>query len=151
MEKISWQTHEFHYREKSSDWYWIVGIVAVSVAIIAIILNNIIFAILILVSAFTLSLFATKKPNFVEITLDKDAVTIGNNRHPYSMFDSFWIETRDDVPRIIFKPKKIYVPLLVIFTEDVSLEKIREVLSNSLSEEELTEPLLEKLMVYLGF
>ena len=52
MEHLSWQAHEYHHTEKTSDWYWIVGIVTVSLALICIIYNNIILGILILVSSF---------------------------------------------------------------------------------------------------
>jgi hypothetical protein len=151
MEKLSWHTQEYHYREKSADWYWVVGIVSISLAIIAVILNNIIFAIFIIVSAFSLSLFASKKPNLVEISIEKDSVAIGDKRHSYEGFESFWVETKDGIPRMLFRSKKIYAPLLVVFIDDVDPEKVREALSEYLPEEELSEPFLEKLLIYLGF
>ncbi|MEQ1500278.1 MAG: hypothetical protein ABL917_02825 [Parcubacteria group bacterium] len=151
MEKISWQTHEYHHTEKTSDWYWIVGIVTVSIAIIAIILNNIIFALLIIVSSITLSLFASKKPEIIDVNIDNSGITINKTRYPYSHLDSFWVELTHFRPRIILKSKKLLMPYIVIFIEEVEPEEIRSVLSSKLEEVEHHEPFLEKLLIYLGF
>src|SRR3989339_740914 len=91
-ETISWETIEYLHREKTNDWYWIVGIITVSVALIAIILNNVIFAILIIVSSFTLSLFASKKPEIITIEIGETGITVGKNNYPYKELESFWIE-----------------------------------------------------------
>lgn len=151
MDKISWQTHEYLHTQKTADWYWIVGIVAISLALIAIILNNIIFGILIVVSAFTLSLFASRKPQIVDISIDNAGITMGRNRYPYKELDSFWVETRDNNHRILLKSKKVFMPFIVIFLEDMDPEEIKHRLSQYLPEEEHLEPLLEKILIYLGF
>ena len=151
MEKLSWHTHEYHHTEKSPDWYWTVGIITLSVALIAIILNNVIFAILIIVSSFTLSLFASRKPELVQINIENLGITVGKTRYPYKNLDSFWIEIHEFRPRIILKSKKVFMPFIIIFIEDTDPEKIRHSLSQHLEEEEHHEPFLEKLLVYLGF
>lgn len=151
MEKISWTTVEYIHREKTTDWYWIVGIITVSIALISIILNNIIFAILILVSSFTLSLFASKKPETVSVEINHSGVTFGKTHYPYKHLDSFWVETREIQPKIILKSKKVFMHFIVIFIEDIEEERVREVLSQYLPEEEHHEPFLEKLLMYFGF
>ena len=151
MEKISWTAPEYIHSEKTSDWYWIVGIVTISIATIAIILGNTIFAILIIVSSFTLSLFASKKPRVVDIEINKTGITIANNHYPYTNLDSFWIETREIFPKIILKSKKVFMPFIVVLIENVGQEKIHEVLLQYLPEEEHSEPFLEKLLIYFGF
>ena len=151
MEKLSWQTVEYLHQEKTADWYWIVGIVTISIAVITIILNNIIFGILIIVSSFTLSLFASRKPDLVKVEINSMGVTVGNTKYPYNHLQSFWIETREHTPKILLKSQKVFMPFIVIFIEDVDPEEVHSLLSKYLPEEEHTEPLLEKLLVYLGF
>lgn len=151
MEKISWQTHEYHHTEKNSDWYWILGIVTVSIAIIAIILHNFIFAILIIVSSFTLALFASKKPEIIDVRMEMNGITLGKIFYPYDNIQSFWIETNEHRPRIIFRSKKALMPFIVVFIDDMPPEVIHEELSLHLTEEHLTEPFLEKLLIHLGF
>ncbi len=151
MDKISWQTFEYLHTEKTNDWYWIVGIVTISIAVVSIILNNVIFAILIIISSFTLSLFASRKPDIVPVTLDHLGVTFGRTHYAYSNLESFWVETRDGYPRLLLKSQKIFMPFVVIHTEEENPEEIRSVLRQHLKEEEHSEPLLEKVLIYLGF
>ncbi len=148
---LSWQTIEYLHHEKTSDWYWIVGIVTTSIALISIILNNIIFAILIIVSSFTLSLFASRKPGIIQINIDDTAVVVDKSIHKYKELDSFWVETRENIPKVLLKSKKIFMPFIVVFIEDIEPEKVREALLQYLPEEEHTEPFLEKLLLYFGF
>lgn len=151
MNKITWQTYEYFHTEKTNDWYWIVGIITLSIAIIAVILNNIIFGILIIVASFVLSLFASRKPDIINVTLDNVGVTFGKTRYPYTTIESFWFESEDAHPRLLLKSNKMFMPFVVIHADDEDGDEIREFLSQRLKEEEHTEPLLEKLLIYLGF
>ncbi|MEQ1561475.1 MAG: hypothetical protein ABL899_01990 [Nitrospira sp.] len=151
MDKISWKAPEYIHSEKTTDWYWIVGIITISIAVIAVILNNIIFGILIVTASFTLSLFASRKPSLVDITIDNSGVTSGKIKYPYSNLESFWVETRDAHHRIILKSKKLFMPFIVLLIENADPEQIHSTLSKYLKEEEHTEPLLEKIIIYLGF
>lgn len=153
MDTLSWDTVEYLHQEKTSDWYWIVGIVSLSIAIIAVIMNNVIFAILIIVSSFTLMLFASRKPSLVEVDIDSTGIRVGKTMYPYRHLDSFWVETRENNDRILLKSKKVLVPLIIIFIEEdqVHPSDVREMLMKYLPEEEHSEPFLEKLLVYLGF
>ncbi len=151
MERLSWTTKEYPHTEKTGDWYWIVGIVTISIATVAIILNNLIFAILIIVSSFTLSLFASKKPEIVRVEIDDFGITFGSVNYPYKNLDSFWVETREHAPKILLKSKKVFVPFIIIGIENTDPGLIREKLAKNLPEEEHTEPFLEKLLIYFGF
>ncbi|MDQ5969328.1 MAG: hypothetical protein QG579_485 [Patescibacteria group bacterium] len=151
MEKISWNTIEYLHTEKTTDWYWIVGIITLSIALISIILNNIIFAILIVVSSFTLSLFASRKPEIINIEMNNSAVLVSKERHAYKDIESFWVETRDFNPRVLLKSKKMFMPFIVILIDDIEPEEVQTFLSKHLPEEEHSEPLLEKLLLYFGF
>ena len=64
--QLEWRAFEHEHIHKSSDWFWALGIIAIAGAVTAIIFNNILFAIIILVGAFTLSVHAVKKPNLVK-------------------------------------------------------------------------------------
>ncbi len=151
MEKLTWKTIEHLHTEKTADWYWIVTIVTISIALIAIIMNNIIFAILILVSSFTLSLFASRRPKIVSVLIDKYGITFGETRHPYTELKSFWVETNEHYPKIILKPQKTFAHFIVIYIDDIDPEDVRETLLEFLPEEKHVEPILEKLLFYLGF
>jgi hypothetical protein len=151
MEPIEWKAPEYIYTEKTIDWYWIVGIVAVSIAIISIILDNVIFAILILVGSGTLSLFGSRRPETITITVGSKGVKIKSDFYIYSDIESFWIETRDKYPRVFFKLKKKVSMHIIVMLENTDPEALHALLSEHLPEQEQTEPFLEKLLIYLGF
>ena len=150
-EKLTWQAPEYLYRQKTADWYWIVAIVTISISLIAIILNNIIFAILIIVSSFTLSLFASRHPKIINVEVDENGVTVDKTRYSYANLDSFWVETGQAHPKVLLKAKKILMPYIVILINDIEPEEVKLVLFKHLQEEEHTEPLLEKFLIYFGF
>lgn len=151
MDRLSWQTVEYLHSKKTTDWYWIVGAITISIALIAIIFNNLIFGILIIVASFTLSLFASKPPQTINVEIDHSGVSLNHVFHPYTELESFWIETEDHNPKIIIKSKKVLSPFITIFIENVHPDDIHQVLSQYLREEKHVEPFLEKLLVYLGF
>jgi hypothetical protein len=151
MEQISWYAPEYIHTEKTSDWYWIVGIVTLSLAIIAIIFNDVIFAILIVIAVATLTLYATRIPTLLEIEISSAGVRNGDTYHTYDDLESYWIETRDAFPKVIFKSKKKLSLYISILIEDADPYAIDELLSQYLPKVEHREPFLEKLMIWMGF
>ena len=151
MQHISWRAPEYIHTEKTADWYWIVGIVTISIAIIAIILGNLIFGILIIVSSLTLSLYASRPARMIEIDVSGLGVKIGSQFFPYAELDSYWIDTVGPHPKIILKTKKKLMFFITALIENESPEELDTFLAHYLPQVEHTEPFLEKLLVYLGF
>jgi hypothetical protein len=75
MEKLEWQAPEYIHTEKTGDWYWIVGIISVSIFLISAILGDIIFGLLVLVSTFALSAMG-----FIEKKKSKTYVSVGTGK-----------------------------------------------------------------------
>ena len=151
MEKTSWRALEYIHTEKNSDWYWIVGIVTLSIAIISIILNNVIFAILIIVSVGTLTLYASRRPTIIEVEINSKAIIIGRVKYNFEDLDSFWVEKEIGHPRLLIKSKRMLSPYISALIEDIDPENVRQALLPHLPEEQHTEPFLEKILIYLGF
>ena len=150
-EPIVWETPEYVYREKSADWYWAIGIIAVSVAVTSVLFNNILFAIFIALSFFTLMLYAKRKPHLLQIKIDNRGVQVGRVKYPHSSIESFWVEDRFGDDKIIMKSRKLTMPYIVIGIEDMNAETVRNYLRKFLTEEEHAEPLARRVMEYLGF
>lgn len=149
-----WETHEFIYQEKTNDWYWIVGIIAVSISIVSIIFGNILFALFILLGAFTLCLFAAKKPEIIRYEINNTGIIINKTLYPYHSLHSFFVEDNTHhglQSKAIFRSKKLIVPLLILPLEDIHPEELRDFLFEHLPEEHHTESLSHKILEYLGF
>ena len=149
--RIEWEAHQYEYKERSSDWFWAVGIVAISIAVTSVILHNIIFGILVLVGAFALALFINREPEVVEVRLDERGVTKGKVHYPYQTLHSFWIEVEHSHPRIYLRSQKFFLPLIIVPLGEVPAEEVAEKLSHFLVEEHHALPLVEKMLEYLGF
>lgn len=150
-EKIQWKAFEYNHREKSSDWFWAVGIIAFSVATAAIIFNNIIFGIFIILSAFTLCLFAARKPLLINIELNSKGIVVDKRMYPYQTLDKFCVSQGSHGDVIILKSKKAILPYVTIPADQVDPQEIKEYLSRYLDEEEMVLPLTDAITEYLGF
>ncbi|MHB1316742.1 MAG: hypothetical protein ACYCZW_02700 [Minisyncoccota bacterium] len=148
---ISWKAPAHIHTEKSSDWYWIVGIISFTLAVISILLGNILFAVLIIVSTFTLTLYSTKPPAIIRMELIQNGIKIDNLVYLYTNIESFWIEEQELVPRILFKMNRKLAPYVVVLTGDANVDEVRDELLVHLPEIKHSEPFLEKLFIYIGF
>ena len=154
-DKFTWQAYEYTYTEKSVDWFWAVGIIALSLAVTAVILGNLLFALLILIGSFALVLQAVRKPKQLTYELNERGVIVDTQLYPYGTLESFWVEhgapPADGEEKIIIKSKKALMPYIVIPIEGVRSEDVRSYLLEHLPEEEHTEPTSQKIMERLGF
>lgn len=149
-----WQAHEYYFQEKNSDWYWAVGIVGFSIAVIAAIFGNILFALLVLISTFALSMFASKEPRIIRFEINKSGIIIEKTLYPYATLESFWVEDNKHLNRpsqLFLKSQRTLVPLIAIPLEGVDPEDIRDFLLDHLLEDHHTEPLGQKILEYFGF
>lgn len=153
MNSFRFQAPEYYHRHKAADWYWAVGIIAVSAAVTAVILNNVLLAVLIVLGAFSLSMYAAREPRTHDIEINDRGIIIGKFLFSYTTLKSFWIEHHTQ-PRLLVKTSRAVMPHLVVpleFLDESEHEELRQFLLTKLVEEEQHEPLLEQLMQYVGF
>jgi hypothetical protein len=151
---LRWQALEYHHEPKSTDWFWAVGIIALCVAITSIIYGDVLFAILILIAAGSLAIYAVREPDLVSFELNDKGVLIERKMYPYATLESFWVEEHNNVhphPKLLIKSQKLTMPLIVIPIDEVHPDEVRNFLLNYLAEEQHFEPLSQKVMEYLGF
>jgi len=151
-ETIQWSAPEYEHKKHSVDWFWAVGIVAVSLAIAAIIYQNILFAILITLGAFTLLLYAARRPHVLYFELNQKGVRIGDTLYPYHTLRSFWLRENHKGAVVVLESKKTLMPhMSVPLAHDVEPDEVHAFLAEHLPEEEHQESVSEVLMDYLGF
>lgn len=150
--RIEWDAHEYEHKERSTDWFWAVGIIAVSLSIASVIFGNIIFGLLVLVGAFTLLLFASRPPSNLHVVVDEKGITRGKIRYPYTTLESFWIDTEHSHPKIILRSQKMFMPLIIVpLGDNTNVEELHENILQFLPEEFHSLPFVEKILEYLGF
>lgn len=149
-----WDAHEYIFRQKTSDWYWVIGIITISVAVLSIIFGNLLFALIILLSGFSMSALSAKEPKLIHFELNKSGVLIDKQLFPFGTLESFWVEDNRHLgmqSKLLFKSQRLIVPLIAIPLEGVDPEEIRDFLLDHLLEDHHVEPLSHKIMEGLGF
>lgn len=149
---ISWNAPSHFYIQKSSDWYWSVGIITLALAAVAFIFGEIITGILILVAAGALVLHASHPAHELYCEINDRGVILDKVLYPFLTLDSFWVPHDEFPAKLILKSSKTFMPLIVIYmTDDVDPEQVREILLQYISETEHREPLLKHVLESLGF
>ena len=149
---IRWETPEYHHAEKSADWHWIVWIIAGFSALAAILLGNLVFGILIVIATFALMIHASRPPELIECEADKAGVKVGNILYPYSSLEAFGIDHEAfSFPRLVMRSVKTLSPIIIIPLENVDTDLLAQFLAQYIPDENLREPVMHKIMEYLGF
>lgn len=152
---LAWSAYEHEHRERSPEWFWTVGIIAVAAALAALILGNALFGVLIIISAFLLALFAAKQPDLVSFEINDKGIRIDKTLYPYRTLDSFSVTHQDEenhpAPKLLVQSQKALMPLLVIpLTDDIDTEALHDYLLQFMKEEEHREPISQRLLELIG-
>jgi hypothetical protein len=150
---LKWQAHEYDHFERTSDWYWAVGIITLSIITLAILFNDFLFAVVIIIGVFCLMLYVHRKPKVVEYEINKKGIRSNKTLYIYGSIESFWVDSHIEhhAPKLILKSAKVIMPYIVIPIEGISPELIHTYLIEFLPEEEHHEPIPHRVMEYLGF
>ncbi len=148
---ISWNAPEHIHTEKNNDWYWAVGIITLTAAVLAIMLNNVVFGILIIISAFALVVHSSQKPRIFHYEINDRGIIVNESLYPFLTLESFWIDAHQEKPKLLIKSHKTFMPFLAIYIEEVDPEEIRDILLNYIAETEHQEPISQKLLELIGF
>ena len=151
MDKIIWQASEYEHKEKTPDWYWAVGIIALSTVIISFIYKNYIFAIFIILATTVLGMYGLKKPEMMEVEINEKGVKIKNEFYPYKIIKSFYIENQGGKKKLLIHTKRIIMPIIALPIEEILEEKVKLMLLKHSKEEEMKEPVTQRIMEHLGF
>lgn len=157
MEKLEWSAPEYEERERSSDWFWALGIIIATSSAASIIYGNYFFAALLIISGVLLGFFAVKKPDTVFYELNNQGLKIRTRLYPYENIKSFWVQTNLNgetnlKPLLFVKTERAFMPILSMSIEESAAEDIHAIMfSKNVLEEEMKEHPSLKIMESLGF
>lgn len=148
---ISWNAPEHFHVEKSPDWYWAVGIITLAISAVTIILGNIITGIFVLVAAVALVIHASQPPRIVYHEINDRGLIVHDKFYSFLTLESFWIP-HDELPsKIILKSRKMFMPYIILFIDEIDPEEIREIMLRYIAETEHREHFLHKVLESFGF
>lgn len=147
---LRWSAYEHEHIERGSDWFWALGIIALSAALTSILFANVLFAILILVAAGTIALIAQHPPQLHEFEITEKGIRTGLMMHPFENVISFWVEEEGE-PTLLVDTIAFMAPNLVIPLGDTDPEAVRAFLIEHVEEVPMKEPLAHKILEFFGF
>lgn len=149
---LHFEAPEHFVFEKSSDWHYAFWVIAVACAVAAVILDNVIFGIFILVSAFALALHDSQEPKLIKYEFNNRGIISHKTFYNYETLESFGIDTHSELaPKLILKSKKFFMPYIIIPLWTTDMHEIKDFLLDHLPEDDHKEPLGLKIAEYLGF
>lgn len=149
---FSWEAEEYEHYEKNKDWYWSVGIVTIGFFVLAIILENWLFAIISFVGGFAVAVHGSKKPKIVEFSITTRGIKADKILYPYDSLGHFWIHYDPPNHRELYLiSKKMIQTQITIPLGKADPNEIREHLLKFLEEKEIEESLFDTIARFFRF
>jgi hypothetical protein len=149
---VTWEAPEHHHVEKGNDWFFALAIVVAALVVVAILFNDVLFALLIGLAGGALAVSAAKRPSIIPYAVTIRGVRIGEDIHPYATLESYAIDEEDPRgPQLLIKSKRRVMPLMILPIPVDHVDEIESILKEKLVEEDLQEPLFMKILELFGF
>jgi hypothetical protein len=149
---ITWEAPEHHHVEKGNDWFFALAIIIVALVIVAILFNDVLFALLIGLAGGALAVSAAKRPSIIPYAVTVRGVKIDDRLYPFATLESYAIDEEDlRGPQLLIKSTRKLMPLMVMPIPADHIDDIESILREKLEEEELEESLFVKILELFGF
>jgi len=151
-DSISWEAPEYVYIKKSPDWYWAVGILTIGLFVVALVFNNFLFGIFMLLGGFTIALYGARPPRMVQFMISAEGIRIENRVYPYESLKSFWIFYHPPhIKELSVESEKMLMPQIKIPLGDINPAQVRAYLQQFIPERQQEESLIDTVTRFLGF
>jgi hypothetical protein len=152
FEPVTWRAAEREFTEKSLEWYLIVGAVALVLIVTALVLENYLFALFLVLAAVVVYFLSRRHPRVVDFRIDEHGIMMGSTEWHYSEIEAFTIHQRfGRLDHIVLRRKISMNPFVHIPIDGHLAVQARAALAERLPEFEFEETLLDMLADWLGF
>ncbi len=117
-DSISWEILTHVHKERTNDWYWALGLIAVVGAALSIWLGNFLFGVLILLCAGSIGALAMRGPREHNVEIDSRGISVDGTLYPYRALKSFWVDANPEYPRLFITTGGIITPHLALPLDD---------------------------------
>jgi len=147
---ISWQTLEFEYKHKSSDWFWSLWIIALAIIAISVMYGNVLLAVLVLVASFTISLQATQKPKMINVEINQIGIKLDDEMHTYNELTSYGIIKNKKETKLVVRTNKAMTPYMVlVLDDDIDEDVLDDFLFQFIERKETQEPVRHQITKHI--
>jgi hypothetical protein len=152
LQSFEWQAPEFEKKEKNKSWFFIPAIIAIILGIVALLIDNILLLVLILLGFFNFYVYAQKQPKIVKFKINEKGLEIDEKLHDFDSLRSFWVFYNPPIEKeISFRSRKTFFPYIRIQLGEQNPNEIRKYLLKFLPEKRHKESLIDLWMHRIGF
>lgn len=118
-EGISWHIETHEHTERTNDWYWGLGLIALAAAGLSIFLGNVLFAIIVVLATGSLWALSVRGPREHEVRVAQRGITMDGTLYRWENIESFWVEDERHLPagepaHLLVTTKGVLHPQLII-------------------------------------
>lgn len=151
IEKIEWQAPEYTHKKRDMDFFWVIGLLTVVSAVVAIFMHNYLFAVFLIISGFCLILFTMRTPEVMTCIIERTGLTFGRDKYEWKEIKSFHIKKNEPFAKLLIHTSKHFLPVYTIPLPQDLIEKVRQSLLNMVPNVEMEESQSVLFMEKLGF
>ncbi|MFA7000388.1 MAG: hypothetical protein WC241_04760 [Candidatus Paceibacterota bacterium] len=151
LDKIEWQAPEYKHKDKSVDFIWTIGVVALVMLGLAIWQANYVFAVFIFISGGTLILFSIREPENINFIIETSGLSLGKDKYEWKKIKGFHIKKEETMAILLIEINKYFLPVYTISLPIELVDQVRESLMKVIPNIELEESKSMKFMEKLGF
>ena len=152
---IAWIVHTHEHKERTTDWYWALGLVALAGAAASIYFSNILLAFILAIGAATIGTLVARGPRTHWVRVDSRGISMDGTLYPYTSVHPFWVEefrqeAGEDGRLLVSLNSYLYPQLVVPTLEPQRAANLRTYLKKYAHEEEQNPHLGEHLAEIVG-
>jgi hypothetical protein len=150
--RISWTVEEYTHVEKTNDWFWALGVIALGGAVIAIIARDLFFAIFILIAAAIIGAYARRKPSLLSVAISEQGIKVRNYLYPFEKIKGFAIDEHPTRSFLLLETDRFMMPIVSLpLPPSLDIQALAALIATRAPEKELREPTSHKIADILGF
>ena len=153
--EIKWSAPEFEHISKGAGWYWLTIGAAIILIMLALLQQNVLFAVFIIIAAILVLSWGRSYPKMVNFELNENGLAIGEQKtYSYGELMGFIVRrgyVDSELVEIVFQKKSRLSPYIKILANGQDAEAIKEFLIQYLPEIEYEESLIEHIAKILKF
>lgn len=148
-ELVNWEAREYIVREKHTGWWIGFAVVVLVLCVVAILLQQWLFLVVVILAAISLTLHVTRKPRTLHYSLSKDGLSEGNNLYSFDEFKSFGILNENNHYSLVLVPKKRFGMRVTVFFPESEGEQIVDMFGERLPMEPVKLDFMDNLVRWL--
>jgi len=148
-EEIIWEGQEYEFAAKTADWFWILGTIAVLAAIIAFILGDYLFGLIIIIASYILGTQAKRPPRLTTYGLTRHGIKVGETLFRYNSIKSFWLNRQKNT--LIIESGRWIKPHVHIPLAETNPDNLRHALIPLVKEQEYNDSISDVVTEFFGF